>query len=766
MTGPGGTSRTTNPFPVSPVAQLRVVTRRRPAGTAAEEAPVSIETPVWTRLWGQVEEYLEHPEEATTRGRAVALVGELGRGKSHLARQVVTRVRAQDEAVPVWVVDRPGTDLTSLYRDQLTAMFEDRDAREAFERVVETFHAQVTADALAEDTGTGLDDRTRAEFVRQLRRDELDSRKVVRSFEINEDAIHRHLRRELREVVGHKQFATAFALLLDLRFRDLVWAWLAGGVPDRPLVERGITQQIAGVRGVLDALTVFGFLHGQVGKPYVLVVDALDEVGGDAAFLRPFESLVDTYVNRGGLLLLTALPESWSGLPRGLRERVMQIWPPRMSRAEIERLVAAYVHRRPPGLAAPQDGPEQLPFTSAALDQLEEIGDGVPRRVLRICRQAWGLTDERSAADGEPRVIDAAVVHRAVRVLTEPRSPADVSDEVERALAADQWSHEREPLEVSRAADPRLDQVSYWVRVGERDTVAVLVAPSVLDEAEVGDLAAVAVAARAAFDGGCRLLVLVNGTVSRARFNRLAQRIGTAPLLVGDEGFADALRAAVRTLAGRLAAVRQGGDVASMGERLAGLAEEQYAVLGAVRRMETVLRRGATAAEAAEERLLPAAVAERFAAAERAVETLARPPRRVGELFALDDAGHLPGDRRPGRFTFDEAQLTGLGQVSAVAHLLHAFRSGVLGWQRAVARRADGVDAELERSLFVLCRSFEISLEVLPVLGGAHAAGPAAEPEEADRRAEAYELLNRLADEVRTGLLAAGGGVRNGPTPR
>lgn len=765
MTGPDGTSRTANPFPVSPVVQLRVVAPTRAAGATAEEAPVSIPTPVWQRLWGQVEEYLEHPEEATTRGRALALVGELGRGKSHLARQVVSHVLGRDESVPVFVIDRPGDDLTGLYRDQLTAMFEDRDARAGFERVVETYHAQVTADALADDDSTGLDEGTRAEFVRQLRRDELDSRKVVRSFEINEDVIHRHLRRELREVVGHKQFAAAFALLLDLRFRDLVWDWLAGGRPDRALAERGITQPIAGVRGVLDALTVFGFLHGQVGRPYLLVVDALDEAVERREFLRPFESLVDTYVNRGGLLLLTTLPESWSGLPRGLRERVLQIWPPRMSRAETEQLVAAYVRRRRPGREREPDAREPLPFTRAALDQLDEISDGVPRQILRICRRAWRLSDGRAAA-GAARVIDAGVIHHAVRVLTELRAAPDVREEVERALAADQWPHEREPLEVRRTADPRLDRVSYWVRVGERDAVALLLVPSVLDDGEVGDIAAVAAAAAAAFDGGCRLLVLVNGTVSRTRFDRLAQRIGTAPLLVGDERFAATLRRAVRTLADRLASVRQGGGVATMGERLGTLAEQQSAVLEAVRRMEATQRHGTTSAVSEEERLLPAAVADRFAAAERALRTLGRPPRRVGEVFALDDQGRPLGGTRPSRLTFDTDQLAGLGQVAAVEHLLRAFRSGVADWRRATARGAGPLGPELAQSLFVLCRSFEISLEVLPLLGGPLPSGPAAGPQDADGRARAHELLNGLAEGVRADLLAAGSGVSEPPPPR
>lgn len=754
-----------NPFPSSPVVQLRVLPLRGAAAAGSPDLPVSVGTRAHTTLWDQVTEYLERAEETTTRGRVLALIGNLGLGKSHLAQGVATGVRETDPAIPVWVIDQPSRDMGAAYRDQLAAMYEDGDARRAFEAVVEAYHARVTAAALEEDR-RGLDDRTRREFVQQLRNDELDSRKVVHGLGIDEELIHRHLSEHLREVTGNRQYATALALLLDPRFQEDVWHWLKGGPPGTILAERGIGTRIDGILGVFDALTVFGFLHGQAGRPYVLIVDALESAlrwppHEREDFLNGFESLVNSYANRGGLLVMCTQPEPWSELPPGMHERVLQIWPDRMDRAQTEQLVDAYL-RRHGSLHGTAAGTRPL-FTPDAFHELTEIDNGVPRRILKTCRRAWQLM----ARPGETRTaVDGTLVHDAVRALNEQRAMPDVHETVERALTEVQRPQETRPPEVARSADPDLDRVTFWVRVGEHAAIAILVVPSVLVDGEIGGIDTVSRAARAAFDGGCRTLVVVNGSVSRTMRNQIAQYIGTAPLLIGEPRFDELLRKAVTTLADRLADARQGGREADLWQRLAAMSAEQTRVLESVRHLGTVLERGGGGRPALPHEEagppLPAAVGARFADARAAVEALFEPPAGIRQVFTVDASGRPLAGERPRRLTFEPRQLESLGLLSAVDRLLTAFRDSVDGWWRVAGRRTGGPGTQLRDSLSVLCRSFEISMEVLPAL---EPVGVTPGTAAAARRADARDLLNRLGESVLTDLLGSAGGVTDGEAP-
>ena len=333
MSGTDDVFRTGNPFPSSPVVQLRVLSRRGQPNARTLEPPVNVGTRAFATLEAQTSEYLGRQEAVTTRGRAVALIGPVGLGKTHLARGVVTTAQAQN--VPLWVIDQPSPDMGRVYGNQLMAGYRGPQ------------HVR------------RLRGRGRA-LPRPRHRGGDGGRRATRSRRAHPPGVHRPVagrrtglaegRAELRlrpgahppssagaaaEITGHRQFATALALLTDRRFNRDVWTWLKGGAPVGSLVDRGITAPIDGVAGVFDALTVFGFLHGQVGKPYLVVVDNLDEVLESPdhernAFLNSFETLVNTCVDRGSLLVLCITPEPWSRLSAGLHERILQIWPDRI----------------------------------------------------------------------------------------------------------------------------------------------------------------------------------------------------------------------------------------------------------------------------------------------------------------------------------------------------------------------------------------------------------------------------------------------------
>lgn len=764
--------RTDNPFPSSPAVQLRVLSHHGQAGTLTVAPPASLETRALRSLRPQVSDYLDRVEEATTRGRALAIIGDLGVGKSHLAREVTVEVHNRG-GVPLWVLDRPVQDLGSVYRTQLTALYDDRNAKVAFEEVVAGYHAHVTAGAIEDQSMTYLDEATREEFVRQLRLDQLDSQKVVQSFGIDEELIHRHLRAELRSVTGHRQFAVALALLLDRRFNLDVWNWLVGEAPSRALVERGITAPIDGVTGVLDAFTVFGFLHGQLGRPYMMVIDSLEEVLGwepreRTAFLNGFEGLVNTYVNRGGLLLMCVQPEPWSRLPAGLHERVLQMWPERLDQEETADLVRTYVHRR---LERDRPGVEWEPFTDRGLAELAEITNGVPRQILKTCRLAWELMMAPRRPGG---LIDETVIHAAVRDLHERRPMPDVRQTVERILATAQWQRESRPQEVVDD-DPLLRRVDFWVRVGRHGAIAVVVVPSVLVGAEISDIAAIARTAQAAFpDGGCQILVLVNGLISWRMRDRIAQTTGSAPLLVAEARFDTLLDRALRRLAERLETEQQGGQLGDVWERLQTMSTQQALLLDSVRTLSARLADPASVSRAAVDGRrdalagprdtlvgvrLPTAVLDHFARARGALRTLTDAHADIGRMPGAVTPGLASVPEEPWRIAFEPQQLAALGLVAAVQRLLDVFQQGMADWWGSVAER----DRATDDGLFSLCRSFEISMETLPLFETAPSGSGGSSEDFAQRtlaairRTEAMDTLDTLAESVRAEVLALAG---------
>lgn len=505
---------------------------------------------------------------------------------------------------------------------------------------------------------------------------------------------------------------------------------------------------------VFEAFTVFGFMHGRVGRPYVLVVDAVDDAlewsdPEARSFLGGFERLVNSYVNRGGLLVMCSLADHWSRFSAGLRERVLQIWPDRMDKRETEALVASYVSRGLPGGTRLVD--PLAPFTLAALRDLREIGDGVPRQILKTCRQAWQLMEDQEETQ---HVIDDMVIHAAVRKLNEQRSAADVRDQVEQVLAQSQLRREHRPLETAHAADDALNDVDYWVRVDTGAYIGIMVVPSILLDAETRHIEAVVRAAEEVLPTvGCAILVLVNGVASPAMRGSIAQYTGTSPLLVGERNFRELLAQAIDVLAGRLNAARQRGSLEGLWSRLETMAAQQGVLLESVRAMDAKLEQRDRSGPAD----LPESVEARFAAAHTALELLADSPHDVTRALGVDASGIALVGELPRRLAFSTDQLTSLGLVAAVRALLAAFRDGVVGWRRAVAGRHGGLSEELTESLFVLCRSFEISMEVLPAFRTAprdEAAVQEAGTTLSMRRADAQETLDRLPEAVRDELLA------------
>ncbi|WP_255951935.1 hypothetical protein [Streptomyces odontomachi] len=767
-----------NPFPPIPAARLGGFADETGASARSDDEPVTIDTDALDHLREQADDYFRRTAGGRLRGRAVALVGTLGIGKTHLANSVTTQLREREEDPPVWVIDEPVVDLGMVYRDRLMRLSDDRTRRVAFEDVVIDYYADVAALRI-EEQDDGGPQSSHAQIAQGLRLRTIDPHKAVDALQIDEELIHRDLQRHLGDITEHRKFATALTLLLDRDFKRLVWDWLGGAEPAQPLVDRGIRDRIDGIDAVFDVLAVFAFLHGRVGKPYALVLDALEKVldwpeHDQFSFVDAFERLVNVYTNEGGLLVFCVSPAPLSRFRPNLHERIMQIWPSPLDQQQTARLVQSYLPQADRPL-----------FTAGSLAEICQLAGGVPRQVLKTCWWCWNLME--SSPRGAT-VVDERIVHAAVRRLYRTANQDYVLGVIEAILVAGQWRTE-EPSPGGPGSSGAAAQVDFWVRVSDTSRIAVLTVGSVLVDAEVDVIAGVVRAARAASEPGhCAVLVVVNGHLSRRMRERVARVSGAQPIVYETGQFEELVREALHILAERLKSVHRDSAEERLSRRIGGLSSHQDALLDHIQRIDSRLERVLATAQRparpfmaatrsvpepmAGEAELPVRVAEEFTRAFDALDVLYDP--RLPELLDVDASGTVTADEAPRRLRFTPEQFQTMGVATLLRHLLTAFRDGVAGWLSAVrvANPSPSPGADQIRNLFVLCRSFEITTEVLP-LARAERHLPLFAPADGSHdtldtaghallRADAEDVLRRLAERVNQRVLEV---VRGGAAP-
>ncbi|WP_214411923.1 hypothetical protein [Sphaerisporangium fuscum] len=757
-----------NPFPVVPVARLSgSYDLFATGGSVAPGRPLTVETDAVRAVRHQLSGYLE--QRVPSRGRALALVGDFGTGKSHIARGLALAVTADPSEPLLWLIDEPVWDFGAIYRDRLVSDLKDQKA--AFYDVLLDYYADVTAESLDQA-------RSLREVADGLRDRHLDPQAVIEAYALSEAAIRRDLERRLQVLTEHAKFARALALLQFPEFQDHVWEWLMGHPPGDVLRERGIDAPIDSVSSVFDALAVFAFLYGHAGRRFVFIVDMLEKVldwpyDRRTDFMQNFEKLVNVYVSVGGLLVFCVLPEALSEFGESLHERILPIRPSPLTDDETVELVGRYLHPEegaPPG--------DLSPFTRQSVRYIRKLAGGVPRRTLKLCHHAWEV-----AARGPRGVVDEVVVRTAVREAFEVATRDDIRASIEGILEAGAWRFERSETRFARRPGRDAEMVDYWILVGQSGSaVAVLTTDSVMLDDQVDRLKRVVEAARA--DTGsapCEVLVVVNGYISAPLRQRLAGITVTQPIVYSDKHFRSTMRRAVADLVARLEASGRDSVLQVLRQRLEGIAYQQTAVLDCLQRVEGRVERleGSTGArlgevlqavaeagdlaagdEGSAARVrLPQEVRRHFDRAFDAVGVMGGVPPAFRQVFGLDAAG--PGDEgiRPRRLGFTSDQFQAVGVAVLLHKLLEAFRDSVGDWIRQAKPTPDGPapTPAQERGLRAICRSYEITAEMLPVfrLESLAAFGPyAAEPgplEQAYRsfhRAEAQEALIGLGERV------------------
>ncbi|QWB21747.1 MULTISPECIES: apolipoprotein A1/A4/E family protein [Streptomyces] len=743
-----------NPFPLVPVVRLGPSADLGEAPVeAADSGNAHVSTPFLEDLEYLVRDYLRDRPRGRRRGRAIAVVGEFGLGKSHAAREVCNAL-ARPDGPAMWIVDEPVQDFGRMYRDRLRGPADTPEGKAAFEELVRDYYAHVTAARVGErssDTRPGrpddipLGDIALDDIATGLRDRVLDPDKVVSALRYDPEVMHADLRVTLSEVTEHRRFATAFALLQDPRFSSMVWAWLTGDEPAPQLRERGIKDAVTGIDPVFDALAVQGFLHGRFDKPYVLLIDSLEKVldwpeDSRRTFVDAFERLVNVYVSQGGLLVFCTSPSGLNAFRPSLHERVVQLWPTRFTSELTADLVAEYV-----GSGARPDAVQgtgsierwPAPFGSESVAILQELTGGVPREILKTCHRAWQLSGD---GGGTVREVTPATVLRAVRALHGNVSEEQVLSTIHDAVAVGQWriaSVDPVPARGPAADGPLV--VAYWLEPFPNAYIAIVVTSSVLVADDQERITARVRALRGTLHPArAEVLLVVNGHVSRTMRDRLARSLGSQPLLYRPGDFEQAVNEALDRLRARLTELRKEADLAELTSELRGALGEHSSQLGLLRRtVSDLARRDLVAAAPGPARTaLPDPVEGRFeevfSLLDAAVERLAGGSSGAGP----DGSPSL----RAGR-----ADLAALGCATLVRQLTERFRAGADAWFRAAS---SGVRSEEQwAGLRRVCREYETAVEVLPVqsLG---VSGPVHRP-------TAARAVEALADEVWGGLVSA-----------
>ncbi|MFC6086396.1 hypothetical protein [Sphaerisporangium aureirubrum] len=766
-----------NPFPSVPAARLSGSDDLAPLAGAA--APyVTVETDAIRAVGRQLAAYLDQAPDMPSRGRALAVVGDYGSGKSHIARGLVRGVTAHPTAPLLWMIDEPVWDFGAIYRDRLVNDLKEQKA--AFYDVLLDYYSDVTAESL--DQSRSL--RDIADGLRQRR---LDPQAVIDAFTLSETAIRRDLEHRLQVLTEHGKFSSALALLQFPEYQDAVWEWLMGNPPSPVLRERGITTPIDDVSSVFDALAVFAFLYGRAGRRFVLIIDMLEKAlewprDRRIDFMQAFEKLVNVYVSVGGLMVFCVLPEALSEFRESLHERILPIRPTPLTVPQTMELVARYLRpgRRPddPGAAE-----AVAPFLPDSVAYIQGLAGGVPRRVLKLCHHAWSLAAARDG--GVPLAIDDVVVRDAVREAFEVATRDDVRAALESVLLTGPWRFEPSSTRFAHRAGHAAEGVDFWIPVGRSGAaVAVLTSDSMVLDDQVDRLKRVVEAARA--DTGsapCEVLVVVNGYLAGPLRQRLADLTGNQPIVYSDKHFRRAIQEAIRDAVQRLQNSGRDGELQVLRERMEGLAYQQTNVLDYLQRIDGRVEQINTSSgarlgelfqmlsEAGEIPLpgttprrspaarfrLPQEIQRHFDRAFDMIGLMSGVPATFRQVFSLHDPD--AASARPQRLNFTREQFQAVGVAVLLQKLLEAFRDSVGEWVRQVVAGPVGPPPtqEQERRLRVICRSYDITAEMLPVfrLESLAALGPFTDEldpmEQAARsfhRAEAEQALSRLGERV------------------
>ncbi|MFG1918938.1 hypothetical protein [Micromonospora sp. NPDC048898] len=707
-----------NPF--SPTAVARVTDQ----GTGAS----TVVTAAVRDATEQLDDYLR-----TGVGAVVALVGDYGTGKTHLAVELLAHARNVTGAAGQAIyLDAPGDTFLSLHRRFLSR--------------------------LSRDT------------VRELLTGYLpDPAGPTRSA----DGLVGRLRASLAEVTTNPAFGTALAMLLDPDTEVAAWDWLSGHPPGPALVAAGVTASADVEATAVEAMGVLALLHCRRHDRFVLVLDELDKIltaGGRPGpeTMARLQRLLGVFTSAGAFLVIAGLPDMLHLLSTDVRQRIGPIVRMSALTGEDVRTFIRQTQLRASGTA------RLAPFTVETTEYLANLADGVPRRVIRLCYHLF----QRATQAGTP--VTHVMVREVVRVQFDLANRQDVAADVRRVLTQDGWSYQRDHLVGSMRDLP----VDFWIPLEERNAgCCVLLSESVLKAEEVDDLNRRVVAIRAAVPDSEVILVVV-GHLPAEFAAELAGTFSVEPIVHDPQSFAEDLSGSVKALMRRLEQAIGADALTSVRQRVERIHRQQsntqrsiehlsyqldemrgelrHDLTGPVGRLGVVP--GQHPASTGVTSPLPGRVARMFVEAVAALDQLAGFERRLRDAFAphrVATVGGADGGQALRSLLRSRDVQRAVGTSVVLRRLIEAFREGVEQWYDG--HRANPQPTDLER-LDLLCETYDGIAEYLPLfqldtLSGLAASGTGAEdggdPVERSRTwSQARSVFDGLGGRVRQLLLA------------
>ncbi len=649
-------------------------------------------------------------------GKVCVIEGDYGTGKTHLAIEIVNRIKASHTGAGmdprVFYCVAPGGNFRTLYAGLMKDVI---GSGEVLARVRE-FYADIVADALRERPYTG-------ELVAQLERVDVDPQLVIDRSGLKEGALREELRQRLSAVTQDETFARALILLLQPDLRALVWDWFVGGYPNEILAERGVTKPLQTDAQALEALGVIARLYGRRNRRFVLVIDELEKLAvgwdsSDAAKAQAFKTLLEVFRAAGALLVVCGLSDIFEMLPRDLG-RVDAVISPSLLTAENVHWYIKEAQDRAFGRRVLE------PFSEETVKYIVYVTGGVARDVLRICYYAF----EDAAETGQrinPSDINMVARYRVLNSAVE-QVRSDVAD----ILAQQDWQADRYHV-MGEPADATVD---FWLPAGEHGGgCAIILSDSVLEEQQAERLAEHLTAIKSA-SAERALILVVAGYLPAAHRQVLATALDGYPLVVYHvRTFDKEFAAAVSTAMGRIGAlspessgaqasaedhirslraqadrlVRQQAGMARVVQELAGQTQERLIALQ--QSVDAIPRWPGPAGPATE---LPAELELMFSRAQRSLED-------YGDVRAFVDRTFVIAARQPGeRFSLTHRlrqpdAFSPIGVAAFLSDVLGSFHDSVRAWFAAIDPYGAGSGPGDREWLAGICQTYDALYEVSP----------------------------------------------------
>lgn len=754
-----------NPFPGTAVASIFDVDIDVP----------TIETPAIRDAAERLDAYLRRPAATGEHppgpeGSVIAIVGDYGTGKTHLAAHLLRQVERSAEAnVRHMYIDAQAGSFSALYHRNFIGRLKPAEVRQR----VREYYADIVADSLRSDAFP-------TEVTERLRDGKIDPQKFVQQFGLMDSVFLQELRDRLHRVTRNDAFSTALVLLLRGGFDREVWEWFRGADPDPLLAERGITTTLDDDTSALEAIGVFAILYGGRHHRFVLVIDELERVLSSSS--RPPEASIDAFKtlltvagNAGIFLVLCGLPDFLGVLGGNVRDRIGHVV--RASALEPDD-VCEYIadsvervrHRR-----------ELTPFSPEVVGYLTWLADGNARRVIQLCHSCYHLS-------GGTEPVREATVRDAAREHFEFTSLKDVHAQVRQVLDSGARRY-RADHAIDGPGEPRVD---FWIPMGHDGRgCAVLLTDSVLKPADLDTLARRAEAVHAAVAETSTLLI-VNGYLTPEFVPGLRTAFSEEPLVYSARRFADDLEAALHGITRRLQATI-GDDMQVIREHVERMTQmqtstqrfvEELAVQ--VQTMRSVSDQQLARIERDLDSLAGAGPATGSATAARPVR--GRMPARVEKLFAealggldglnnldslLKDAFTTRHTKTPNasvgrallRGLSDQGAFDAVGVASLAQTTVAAFRDAVRDWfaQLEPGSAVDPLSDDRRSTLASICRAYDSVFEYLPLFKLDELSGTATRLGAHDsvidqatrplRQADVRATLDRLGGRVQSAVL-------------